>query len=364
MEVKTTMGSRARTRALARVRVAARRPAVWVAGVDVFLIVLFGVISSGHVFFGGENFTNMSLDAAEIVLLAASMAMLLGAGELDISVGANIILSSVLGAKATVAIAAHGATQSYGQYPHLGLGIAVGILVSIVTGIVVGLVNGVLVAQLQINSFIATLATAGIVTGASLVVTNGSDVGNLPQQVQAKFGVYEVFGHIPAPALVTAVAVAVLYFLMSRTRFGLRTIALGSSREAAVRAGLRVQPHLIVLFGLVGFAAGIAGIMDYSRFATTNLSGHQTDALSAIAGAVIGGGSLYGGEVSIPGAVVGALLAVILETGLVIQGLEPFYQQIAVGLVLLVAVYLRSRNANVGEGRRRKRRSTRGLSSS
>lgn len=342
--------------ALGRARALARRPAVWVAAVDLFLVLLFGAISPEHAFFNPQNFTNMSLDAAEIVLLAASLAMLLGAGELDISVGANIILSSVLGGEATVAIAAHGATKNFGQYPHLLLGITVGVLVSIVTGIVVGLVNGVLVARLRINSFIATLATGGIATGASLVVTNGSDVENLPQQVQTGFGVYEIFGQVPAPALVTAVAVAALAFLLGRTRFGLRTVALGSSREAAVRAGLRAQSHLIILFGLVGLAAGIAGVMDYSRFATTNLSGHQTDALSAIAGAVIGGASLFGGEASILGAVVGALLAVILGTGLVIQGLQPFYQQIAVGVVLLVAVYIRSRNTSPGDERRRKRR--------
>jgi ribose transport system permease protein len=337
-------------------RVVARRPVVWVAGVDIFLIVLFGVISPGHVFFNAQNFTNMGLDAAEIVLLAASLAMLLAAGELDISVGGNIILSSVLGAKATVAVASHGATASYGHYPHLALGIAAGIIVSILTGVGVGLVNGILVARLRINSFIATLATAGIAVGASLVATNGSDVENLPQQLQTGFGVYELFGSIPAPAVVTLCAVVALYFLLSRTRFGLRTIALGSSREAAVRAGLRVEIDLIVLFALVGLAAGLAAVMDYSRFATTNLSGHQTDALSAIAGAVIGGASLFGGEVSIPGAAVGAVLAVILETGLVIQGLQPFYQQIAVGLVLLVAVYIRSRNTSVGERRRRRKR--------
>jgi ribose transport system permease protein len=177
--------------------------------------------------------------------------------------------------------------------------------------------------------------------------------------VQTKFGVYQLLGHVPVTAVVTAVVVAGLWFLLNRTRFGLRTIALGSSREAAVRAGLRVELHLVALFALVGLAAGIAGVMDFSRFATTNLSGHQTDALSAIAGAVIGGSSLFGGEASILGAVMGALLAVILSTGLVIQGLQPFYQLIAVGLVLLAAVYVRSRTTNAQERGSRRRRSRR-----
>jgi ribose transport system permease protein len=360
MDVEAAAPKEHRERGNRRWRLVARQPAVWVAGVDIFLILLFGAISPGHVFLNAQNFTNMGLDASEIVLLSVSLALLLGAGELDISVGGNIILSSVLGARTTVAIATHGAAAgSFGEYPHLALGIASGIVVSVVAGIAFGLVNGLLVARLRINSFIATLATAGIAVGVSLVITNGSDVENLPQQLQTRFGVYDVFGHVPAPVIVAAVVVAGLYFLLTRTRFGLRTIALGSSRDAAVRAGLRVELHLIVLFALVGLAAGLAAVMDYSRFATTNLSGHETDALSAIAGAVIGGASLYGGEVSILGAALGALLAVILETGLVIQGLQPFYQQIAVGLVLLVAVYIRGRNTQGAEGRRRKRRSAR-----
>ena len=98
-----------------------------------------------------------------------------------------------------------------------------------------------------------------------------------------------------------------------------------------------------MLFVIVGFVAGICGVIDISRFATTNLSGHQTDALSAIAGAVIGGTSLFGGRISVPGAIFGAFLAVILQTGLVILGLQPFYQLIAIGTVLILAVFIRSR---------------------
>jgi ribose transport system permease protein len=141
----------------------------------------------------------------------------------------------------------------------------------------------------------------------------------------------------------------VLWFVMAKTRFGLRTVAIGSSRDAATRAGLKTSLHVLALFVLMGALAGVAGVIDLSRFSTTNLSGHQTDALSAIAGAVIGGTSLFGGRVSIVGAVFGAILASILETGLVIQGLDPFYQLIAVGVVLIVAVYIRGRDV---EGKR------------
>jgi ribose transport system permease protein len=150
--------------------------------------------------------------------------------------------------------------------------------------------------------------------------------------------------------------VFVIFLVITYTRFGMRTVSIGSSRQAAERAGLKIDRHLLALFMGVGLLGGVCGVIDLSRFATTNLSGHQTDALSAIAGAVIGGTSLFGGKISIPGAVFGALLAVILQTGLVILGLAPFYQQIAIGGVLIVAVFLRGRAIErTGAGPRRRR---------
>jgi ribose transport system permease protein len=210
-------------------------------------------------------------------------------------------------------------------------------------------VNGLIVTRMRVNSFITTLGTLGIGTGIALVVTGGTNLEDVPPGFQTDFGVKNVFWQVPAPVLVALVIIAVLWFVMAKTRFGLRTVAIGSSREAATRAGLKTSLHVLILFVLMGALAGVAGVIDLSRFSTTNLSGHQTDALSAIAGAVIGGTSLFGGRVSIVGAVFGAILASILETGLVIQGLDPFYQLIAVGVVLIVAVYIRGRDV---EGKR------------
>jgi ribose transport system permease protein len=227
-------------------------------------------------------------------------------------------------------------------YRHAGRGVAVGLLAAVATGTVFGLVNGLIVTRLRVNSFIATLGTLGIGTGLALVVSGGANVQGIPTSLQDDFGVRSVAG-VPLPAIVCSVLVALAWVLFSVTRFGLHTVAIGSSRPAALRAGIDVAPHVQKLFLLVGFFAGICGTIDISRFVTTNLSGHQTDALSAIAGAVIGGTSLFGGRLSIPGAILGALLAVILQTGLVIVGLQPFYQLIAIGTVLIVAVFVRTR---------------------
>jgi ribose transport system permease protein len=316
------------------------QPALWIAVVDIGLILLFGLISPNHVFFNTSNFTNMALDSAEVVLLAVGMSFLLGAGELDISIGANIILASVVGAKTMVALSGTHAQVEIGDYPHLAKGLVVGITVTVLCGIAFGLVNAFIVTVLGVNSFIATLGTLGIGTGLAFVLANGNNIQNIPTEFQSGFGVRTVT-NIPLPALVTAIAVLALWGLLALTRFGLHTLAIGSSRQAAQRAGIPITLHLVLLFALVGMLAGICAVYDIARFSTTNISGHQTEALSAIAGAVIGGTNLFGGRVSIPGAVFGALLAVILETGLVIQGLSPFYQLIVVGVVLIFAVYIR-----------------------
>jgi ribose transport system permease protein len=169
-------------------------------------------------------------------------------------------------------------------------------------------------------------------------------VSGIPPQLQTYFGLFKFFGVIPAPAVVTAVFTVIMWFILARTSFGLRSLALGSSRQAAIRAGIDPDRHLLALFVLAGFAAGICSVMDCGRFATTNVGGHSSAALAAISGVVIGGGSIFGGEVSIVGAVLGALLAVILSTGLIIIGLMTFYQDVAIGIVLLLAVYLRGRS--------------------
>ena len=315
-------------------------PALWIAVVDIGLILLFGMISPGHVFFNISNFTNMALDSAEVVLLAVGMSFLLGAGELDISIGANIILASVVGGKIMVALAGSPSQVQLGEYPHLALGLVVGITATVLSGIGFGLVNAFIVIGLRVNSFIATLGTLGIGSGVAFVLANGNNIENIPTAFQSGFGVRTVIG-IPLPALVTGILVILLWGLLVLSRFGLHTVAIGSSRQAAQRAGIPITAHLVALFALVGMLAGICAVYDVARFATTNISGHQTEALSAIAGAVIGGTNLFGGRVSVPGAVFGALLAVILETGLVIQGLSPFYQLIVVGVVLIFAVYIR-----------------------
>jgi ribose transport system permease protein len=317
--------------------------AFWVSIVLLALWVLFSLITPHHAFFSVDNFLTMALDASELLLLSMGITFLLGAGQLDLSIGSNLILSSVVASKVITSLGGSTAHISAGTYDHLGLALLLGIPAGVATGAAFGLVNGLLVTRLKINSFIVTLATTGIGLGTSLVITHGTDVPYLPLSLQSGFGVKKLFGVLPLPVIVAAVIVGILWFVLSSTRFGMRTLAIGSSVEATERAGIRTDRHLVALFLLMGALAGLAAILDIARFGTTNVAGHQTDNLQAIAAAVIGGTALFGGVASIGGSIVGTLIPVTLTTGLILVRVDPFYQLIAIGVILIAAVYFQER---------------------
>lgn len=312
----------------------------WIGIALVILVVGFGALSEDYVFFEPDNLTTMAVNSVVAILLACGATYLLGAGLLDLSIGANLILSSVVAAKVMVAVAGSAEQVSQGIYPHLELGIACGVVAAVLSGVIFGLVNATLVTRLRINSFIVTLATTGIGTGIALVLTNGVNVSYVPREIQSEFGVAKVFNFLPLPVIVAVIVAGALWFVLNRTRFGLYTIAIGSSPESAVRANVNVDRHTVKLFTLMGGLVGLAAIVDISRFGTTNVIGHQTDALAAISAAVIGGTSLFGGRAAVGGSVLGALIPVVLATGLVILDVVSYYQLIVVGVIVILAVFL------------------------
>lgn len=302
--------------------------------VDVVLFVIFTAVKP--VFASLADVQSLLLSGTEALLLAVGLAMLLGSGIFDLSLGANLVLSSVIGAKVLNAIGNPGTS---GVYTNIGPAIIACLVACIVTGAVYGLVNGVIIAYWRINSLIATLATLGIGSGLAYVITGGADISGLPGQIQSSFGL-ATLGPIPVPAIVAVLIAAILFWVVRYTRYGMRTEAIGSSRAAAERAGILVRRHLLSLAILAGAVAGLAGFVDLSHFASTSLSGHSNDALNAVTAVVIGGTLLEGGKISIPGAIWGTGLAVILQGGLVIAGVSSYYQLIAVGVVLILAVGL------------------------
>jgi ribose transport system permease protein len=320
-----------------------RSSTFWIFLVVVGLVVVFGAITPNNVFIKPTNLLTIGLNASQIILLALGMTFLIAAGQLDLSVGFSLILSSVLAAKTMVAVGGPLEQVSAGNYPNLIPAIAAGVAVAIGSGALFGLVNGLLVTRLRLNSFIATLATSGIYYGIALIFTSAANVPFLPDQLQTYFGSNRLFGLVPVPLLLTLVVCGVLWWTMRQTRFGVRTLAIGSEREAAVRAGIGVDAHMLRLFVLMGVLVGLAAVIDLARNASTNVVGHQTDNLQAIAAVVLGGTSLFGGIASIGGTILGSLIPVMMANGLVILNVQPFFQLVVVGLILIIAVYLDQR---------------------
>ena len=300
---------------------------------DVILVIVFGTLSGG-VFFSPRAVDSLLLSSAEVLLIAAALALMLGAGQFDLSLGANLVLSSIAGA--TVMRAVAGTDQS-GSSPTAGLAIVLGIVVALAVGAAFGAVNGFIIGYLNVNSLLATLGTTGIGTGIGLLLTNGADIAGIPSQLLSGFGQNSVL-YIPLPALLAVLVTVVLWATLRFTKFGIDTLAIGSSRSAAERAGIKVRRHIMALATLTGLLAGLAGVLDISRFGSTSIASHANDAFTAITGVVIGGTALAGGKVSMIGVVWGTLLAIVLQIGLVVVGVASFWQVIAVGIVLIVAV--------------------------
>jgi ribose transport system permease protein len=218
--------------------------------------------------------------------------------------------------------------------------IALGSLAGLLSGLGWGVLNGVLVTKTRIPALIVTLGTLGMALGFAQIITSGSDVGNVPRRLTSTIGIGLLFGQIPWLVLIATVVALVGGVVLAVTRFGRHTYAIGSNPDAARRAGINVDRHLIKVYALSGFLAGVAGVLSLARFATTTIASHSTDNLSAIAAVVLGGTSLFGGVGSVAGSVIGVLIPAVLKNAFVIIGVEPFWQSVAVGAVLIVAVYL------------------------
>ncbi|HTN97909.1 MAG TPA: ABC transporter permease [Nordella sp.] len=326
--------------ALARLFGATRSTPVGMALIVIALIIIFGVLSPNGAFFRVSNLTTIVLNASVTMLLAVGITLILAAGELDLSIGANVVLSSVVAAKVLVAMSGSFEEVSVGEYPHLVPALIASTIAGILTGAAFGAVNGLLITRLRISSFIVTLGTLGIGTGLAFVLTNGTNVPFVPRVIQTGFGVQKLFDIVPYPTIIVFTISFGFWYVLRFTRFGLHTLAIGSSREAAERAGIRSSRHILTLFILIGALAGATAMLDLARFATTNIGGHQTTALAAIAAVVIGGTSLFGGRATIAGSMVASLIPVVLGTGLVILGVPSFYQLIVVGVILIIAVYI------------------------
>jgi ribose transport system permease protein len=300
----------------------------WIGLILAALILAFSVLEYDS-FVSASNARNVAVDAAVLLVVATGMTYVIITAGIDLSVGAVLVFSGVVSVKAMNAIGG----DNWGT-------ILVGLAVALAAGLAWGLLNGFLVAKARIPPLIVTLGTLGMSLGAALLITGGVDERDVPFELVSTLGAGRLFDQVPWLVIIAFAVALVFGILLAATRFGRYTYAVGSNEEAARRAGVAVDRHLIKVYALAGTLSGLAGFMSLARFSTTTLGGHNTDNLQAIAAVVIGGTSLFGGIGTILGTVFGVFIPAVLQNGFVIVGVQPFWQQVAVGAVLIGAVYL------------------------
>jgi ribose transport system permease protein len=312
------------------------------------LVVGFSIME-GTAFLSAENFLTVAVDASELLLLAVGVTFVIITAGIDLSVGSVLVLSSVIAAQTMVALSGTPEQVHSYKFPNQEVGIPLGLAAGLLIGLACGLINGLLVTKLKLTPFIATLGTLGIFLGTAEILSGGTNVPYVPTAVQSAIGTRNLLGFLPVPIAIGLVVVILAIVALHLTQFGRYTYAIGSNVEAARRVGIDVERHLLKVYTLSGFLAGLAGVIDLARFNTASVGAHTLDNLAAISAVVIGGTSLFGGIGTIVGSVVGTFIPAVLRNGFVIAGLQPFWQEIAIGIVLILAVFIDQRRRSAEE---------------
>jgi ribose transport system permease protein len=283
------------------------------------LLCIALTIATPH-FFTTVNLASVARQTAVINILALGMTLVIISGGIDLSVGSMLALAGLFG---TMSIKA--------GYP-----IPLAILIGLAAGLVCGLLNGLMITGLKIPPFIATLGTLGAYRGLALVVSNGLPVHEIPAAFSF-LGDGNLLG-IPFSLWVLALCAVAMHFLLENTRLGRYSFAIGSSSAAAFYSGVPIKRVLTAVYAIAGLLSGLAGMVEASRLMTGQPTAGQGYELQAIAAVVIGGGSLQGGEGSVVGTLIGAFIMGLLSNGSDLLGINPYWQQVTIGVVIIAAV--------------------------
>lgn len=271
-------------------------------------------------FFRVENLFNVMTNAAVVAIVGLGMTLAIASGNFDLSVGST---------------AAFAGCVSMSLVETLGVPLA--ILAGLLTGALVGLVNGLIITELRVPAFIATMGMLEIVRGLALIYTNGRDIYLFGQTGYKVLSGGRVLG-IPMPVLLAVALAVLLGLVIAHTRFGRQILAVGNSLPAARRSGVRTSMILWSIFAIVGATAALSGMIISAQVLTANGRLATGLELSAIAVVVVGGTSLSGGRASMAGTLLGALLVAVINNGLNLLNIPIFYQELTVGVLLVVAL--------------------------
>lgn len=287
------------------------------------LIVVFVFLSfASDRFLTADNLFNIGSQTAVVAVIAIGMTLVIITAGIDLSVGSVAALSGVMGSLLMSSV---------------GLPMPLAVLGGTAVGALAGLTNGLLVSVAGLNPFIATLGMLSVARGLVYISTDAQSVFGLPDSFRL-LG-QGVIGPLPIPIIIIAVVAIAGYVVLSRTRLGRYAYAMGSNLEAARLSGIPTRRYLTSVYVISGALAGFGGMIAMSRVNSGQPNYGIGLELDAIAAAVIGGASLFGGQGTVVGTLIGAFLIALIRNGAVLLNVNTFYQQVIIGVIIWIAVF-------------------------
>jgi ribose/xylose/arabinose/galactoside ABC-type transport system permease subunit len=284
----------------------------------VVTILVFSLLD--RAFLSGYNLINIVLQSSVTAILAIASTFVIITAGIDLSVGSTLAVAAVSSGLLLV----NGA-----PFPVV-FGSTLGI------GLVAGLINGLLTTLTGITPFVVTLGTMSIFSGLALILAGGQTVYGVPHAFNEALA--GSIGPIPIPVVIAVVVMVASAFVLRQTKLGEYIIAIGGNREVARLAGINVVAYTTAAYAIAGMLAALAGMVTVARLGAADPILGKDLLLPCIAAAVMGGASLMGGEGSMVGALIGAVLIATLQAGLTFLNVQAFYQEVAVGFVIILAL--------------------------
>lgn len=312
-------------------------PSTWTLTLLVVAVLIFSVLQP-TAFLSWFNLKNIAINASPILLMAVGETFVLSASGLDLSVGSVLVLSSVLAVRGFEFAGSTGWAA-----------VILGFIIAIGVGLLCGCINGILIAKYRIPPLVVTLGMSFVAQGIGYVITGGNDLKDVPDELVSSIGYNSILA-IPDLVWISFAVALIGSFVYYMTRFGRYTVVLGSNPEAAVRAGIRVDRHIIKIYTVCGVTAGLAGFLSLSQYSGTQIGSHAQDFLYVILAVILGGTSFYGGVGSMLGTCIAVFVPWVLNFGFVVQGMEAFWQPVVLGIIFIVVVYLDAWRRRAREG--------------
>jgi len=290
----------------------------------VLLFIMFGLIAPR--FFTLKNFQNILSNSSYIGIIAVGMTFVLLTGGIDLSVGATMYLSAVVCGK---------------LINDLGFSVTSAVLISLLVGLAVGSVNAFAITKLRLVPFITTLITQTIARGMGLFITRSIAV-NYPDSVTL-LSTSKLFGFIPLQIFIFLFVVFIAALVLNRTRYGRQLYAVGNDLESAMKAGIKCERLIASTYIISGFLAALGGFVTITQIGRVNANFGTGDEFDAIAAAVLGGASLFGGIGTVfPGTILGTVMIEMIQAGLVFANIDLYIQPIIMALIIFSAVFIDS----------------------